>query len=238
MLLPANAPGSHILAVSAVNNEVQPGVDNLAALLGSLSLTPDSASTLITAIIGATTSSTTPPASVSASDDSTASETSIDDSPAATVAPSSPTIITTAPPVDAVVLVDAAHEAPAVPTPPSERSILVAATNAAAAAAALDASLGIPADPPISIAPSPPPAPQIWSQVYRGFTYDVPRPDATGPFYCVTVGTRVGIFSPWQATSPFVTGVTRACQSRVLTLALGITQFHTILEAGNVELIV
>ena len=39
--------------------------------------------------------------------------------------------------------------------------------------------------------------PGMHLQSYNGFVYEVPVPDANGPFYLVTRGLRVGIFSGW-----------------------------------------
>jgi hypothetical protein len=55
-------------------------------------------------------------------------------------------------------------------------------------------------DPPgLSVLLPPPrrPAAQIWYRRYRGYIYNVPPPKDAGPFYCVTKGLRVGIFSAW-----------------------------------------
>ncbi|KAH7909086.1 hypothetical protein BJ138DRAFT_1102954, partial [Hygrophoropsis aurantiaca] len=90
----------------------------------------------------------------------------------------------------------------------------------------------------IQLAPPPLPAPQIWRHSYRGFLYEVPRPDAVGPFYCVTKGTRVGIFSGWQTASPFVSGVSHSCQSRVVSREAGYAKFHEVLEDDGVRVLV
>jgi hypothetical protein len=37
-------------------------------------------------------------------------------------------------------------------------------------------------------------------QHYKGFTFDIPHPDARGPFYIVTRGRRVGIFNTWYVS--------------------------------------
>ncbi|KAG1802816.1 uncharacterized protein HD556DRAFT_1437881 [Suillus plorans] len=41
---------------------------------------------------------------------------------------------------------------------------------------------------------------------YEGFSFDVPHKEAGGPFYLVTRGRRVGVFSTWTCTSPHVLG--------------------------------
>lgn len=51
-----------------------------------------------------------------------------------------------------------------------------------------------------SVLVPPPDAPgstSTWYRLYRGYSYCVPAPDSPAPFYCVTKGLRVGIFSGW-----------------------------------------
>ncbi|KIK79455.1 hypothetical protein PAXRUDRAFT_161260 [Paxillus rubicundulus Ve08.2h10] len=43
-------------------------------------------------------------------------------------------------------------------------------------------------------------------QTYHGFSFDVPRVRALGPFYLVTHGQRVSVFSTWYHTSPHILG--------------------------------
>ena len=35
----------------------------------------------------------------------------------------------------------------------------------------------------------------LLQKTYKGFSFDIPKPDAPGPFYLVTKGLRVGVFS-------------------------------------------
>ncbi|KAG1724894.1 uncharacterized protein EDB91DRAFT_1255031 [Suillus paluster] len=58
------------------------------------------------------------------------------------------------------------------------------------------------------------PAATVHTQVYRNIRYDVPAPNASGPYYWVTHGRRVSIFSTWQQTSLHVIGVSWASFSK------------------------
>ncbi|KAH7919290.1 hypothetical protein BV22DRAFT_1133938 [Leucogyrophana mollusca] len=78
-------------------------------------------------------------------------------------------------------------------------------------------------------------APSVWHQRYNGFDYEVPRPNSKGPFYCVTKGTRLGIFAGWQTTSPLMTGISHAVHSRVDTIAEGVQIFHEAFDDGAVQ---
>ncbi|KAG2118332.1 hypothetical protein BD769DRAFT_1672262 [Suillus cothurnatus] len=49
---------------------------------------------------------------------------------------------------------------------------------------------------------------------YEGFAFDVPHTAADGPFYLVTRGRRVGVFSSWSHTSPHVIGVSHSTYTR------------------------
>ncbi|KIM55141.1 hypothetical protein SCLCIDRAFT_95141, partial [Scleroderma citrinum Foug A] len=57
---------------------------------------------------------------------------------------------------------------------------------------------------------------------YNGFVYDVPHSSESGQLYLVTVGRQVGIIAGWPATSPYVTGVSRATYCRVNSLDEGV----------------
>lgn len=60
------------------------------------------------------------------------------------------------------------------------------------------ARLSEPPGPSTLLPPPPPPALQRWHRCYRGYVYNWPAPkEDKGPFYCVTKGTRVGIFTDW-----------------------------------------
>lgn len=53
------------------------------------------------------------------------------------------------------------------------------------------------ADVPPPAAAVPPSAAAVFTQTLNNVTYNVPAADATGPFYWVTRGRRIGIFSTW-----------------------------------------
>lgn len=94
-------------------------------------------------------------------------------------------------------------------------------------------------------------------QIYRGFSFDIPRASSVGPFYVVTRGKRVGAFSTWcvlffndrislltlvylgrHHTSTFVTGVSRACYTRTPSLYAAITRVLEAINLGEAECIV
>ncbi|KAG1857805.1 hypothetical protein F4604DRAFT_1931310 [Suillus subluteus] len=63
--------------------------------------------------------------------------------------------------------------------------------------------------------------------------YNVPAADATGPFYWVTRGRRIGVFSTWQQTSSHVIGVSRASFSKVRSVAEGIQLMEEAIGRGE-----
>jgi hypothetical protein len=81
---------------------------------------------------------------------------------------------------------------------------------------------------------------------YKGFPYEIPHPLACGPYYCVTKGRRVGVLATWyvlgclfhvmclrfgrQDTSPQVTGVRGAIQSRCDTVEEGEVRLKSAIE--------
>ncbi|KAH7918409.1 hypothetical protein BV22DRAFT_1134608 [Leucogyrophana mollusca] len=228
----------------AANNGNVASVDVLAAALSGLTLDASSASTLIAAIVSATTNANTAPASASSDFYNT---TDLTDSTPPT-RPSSPTssaplaltdIITTPATTPGAVNVTSPAPIPA-PAPPVAANATtiaqVAAANAAAFAAFLEAASGV-QGVVTALPPPPPPAPQIWKQSYRAFVYEVPSPSALPPFYCISKGTRVGVFSGWQTTSPLVIGVSRSCHSRVSSRDAGIDKFHNTVDTRGVEVL-
>ncbi|KAG1904045.1 uncharacterized protein F5891DRAFT_977548 [Suillus fuscotomentosus] len=68
-------------------------------------------------------------------------------------------------------------------------------------------------------------------------TYNVPAADATGPFYWVTRGRCIGIFSTWQQTSSHVIGVSRASFSKVRSVAEGIQLMEEAIDRGETEVL-
>ncbi|KAN0082689.1 hypothetical protein V8E55_008484 [Tylopilus felleus] len=57
-----------------------------------------------------------------------------------------------------------------------------------------------------------------YQKKYLSTTFDVPKPDANigpGPFYLITRGCRVGIFSSIQHANPHIQGVSLASHSHI-----------------------
>ncbi|EIW81310.1 hypothetical protein CONPUDRAFT_153860 [Coniophora puteana RWD-64-598 SS2] len=73
--------------------------------------------------------------------------------------------------------------------------------------------------------------------VYHGTACWVPDNHVTGPFYLVTRGRWVGIFSPWSKTSPYVTGVSGAVFHRIKELETGIQQLFDTIDDGQVGVV-
>ncbi|KAH7919222.1 hypothetical protein BV22DRAFT_1134002 [Leucogyrophana mollusca] len=239
--LPVKATQATAPSVSAAGDENVTSVvniDDLAATLSSLTLDPENASILITAIMSATTARSTPPTPSDTFDTTdlkaTADPLSSLKSQTADTAGTAASSASSAPaPAPGPVPILTPSSAPAISTAVAQ----AAAANALARAAHLEAQAGIPAVT-FWVPPSSPPAAQVYRQSYRGFVYEVPSVDAPGPFYCVTKGTRVGVFSSWQVTSKLVTGVSRSCQSRVVSLDAGMEKFHTSVDQFSVEVLV
>ncbi|KIK33163.1 hypothetical protein CY34DRAFT_100092, partial [Suillus luteus UH-Slu-Lm8-n1] len=79
--------------------------------------------------------------------------------------------------------------------------------------------------------------PVLYSRTHGGITYDVPSPSASGPYYWVTRGSRIGIFSTWQQASSYVIGVSRASFSRVRSVVDGIQLMEDAIDRGDTEVI-
>ncbi|KAG1720354.1 uncharacterized protein EDB91DRAFT_1257018 [Suillus paluster] len=82
------------------------------------------------------------------------------------------------------------------------------------------------------------PAATVHTQVYRNIRYDVPAPNTSGPYYWVTCGRRVSIFSTWQQTSLHVIGVSRASFSKVRSLAEGMQLMNNAIDRGDIKLLI
>ncbi|KAG1786546.1 uncharacterized protein HD556DRAFT_1449635 [Suillus plorans] len=82
----------------------------------------------------------------------------------------------------------------------------------------------------------PSPAASVITQIVN-VTYNVPAADATGPFYWVTRGRCIGIFSTWQQTSSHVIGVSRASFSKVHSVAEGIQLMEEAITCGETEVL-
>ncbi|KAG2339652.1 hypothetical protein BDR05DRAFT_1003152 [Suillus weaverae] len=80
-----------------------------------------------------------------------------------------------------------------------------------------------------------PPAATVHTQLYGNVSYDVLAPNASGPYYWVTRGCHVGIFSTWQQTSSHVIGVSQASFSKVHSLAEGMQLMKNAIDCGESE---
>lgn len=94
------------------------------------------------------------------------------------------------------------------------------------------------------------------TQLYGGITYNIPASNASGPYYWVTRGRRIGVFSSWcvasalfvvgkltdfltrQQTSSHVIGVSRASFSKVRSIAEGMQLMENAIDRGETELLV
>ncbi|KAG1881241.1 hypothetical protein F4604DRAFT_1922247 [Suillus subluteus] len=114
------------------------------------------------------------------------------------------------------------------------QNALVAAVSAISAVSTTSASTPlIPALTPSTTSTSAPLIPTLTPVV----NYNVPAADATGPFYWVTRGRRIGVFSTWQQTSSHVIGVSRASFSKVRSVAKGIQLMEEAIGRGETEVL-
>ncbi|KAF8127406.1 hypothetical protein EV363DRAFT_1172356, partial [Boletus edulis] len=74
-------------------------------------------------------------------------------------------------------------------------------------------------------------------KTYHCFAFDVPKPNTSGPFYLVTRGRRVGIFSTSQRTAPHVQGVSLSSHSRVASVDAGLLGMADAIEHKEAELL-
>ncbi|KAG2030390.1 hypothetical protein BDR03DRAFT_1017202 [Suillus americanus] len=68
-------------------------------------------------------------------------------------------------------------------------------------------------------------------------TYHVPAADAMGPFYWLTHGRSIGIFSTWQQTSSHVIGVSKASFLKVRSVAKGIRLMEEVIDHSETEVL-
>ncbi|KIJ60878.1 hypothetical protein HYDPIDRAFT_170023 [Hydnomerulius pinastri MD-312] len=142
---------------------------------------------------------------------------------------------------------DAPATAPAVSAPPQTSPAPAPVVTTPAVAATLPVNVVPPiivpgpgravlTGPPglsVLLPPPRPPTAQIWYRWYRGYVYHVPQPGDLGPFYCVTKGLHVGVFSVWQRSAMLTQGVSGAIHSKVKSLSRGIDIFEQMLELGG-----
>ncbi|KAK0444173.1 hypothetical protein EV421DRAFT_1903281 [Armillaria borealis] len=89
------------------------------------------------------------------------------------------------------------------------------------------------------VAPPNPGPPIVTSVTCLGvdFAYHVPVPGAEGPFYIVTRGTDVGIFSGWEETAPLVLNVSGCSYRGVPSYDDGIQCVESALARGKCALL-
>ncbi|KAG2126515.1 hypothetical protein DEU56DRAFT_916031 [Suillus clintonianus] len=117
------------------------------------------------------------------------------------------------------------------------QNVLVAAISAISAVSTTSASTPlVPALTPSTTSTSAPLIPAL-PALTPVVNYDVPAADATGPFYWVTRGRRIGVFSTWQQTSSHVIGVSRASFSKVRSVAEGIQLMKEAIGRGETEVL-
>ncbi|KAG1768281.1 hypothetical protein EV702DRAFT_1203370 [Suillus placidus] len=184
------------------------GADNLAALLAQMNITGQDASEVTSAIHDIVQNAVV--AAVSAISDFSTTVVSDPLTPAPTSVPAP----TTAP---SALLTPALTSVPA-PAP-------VATVNV------------LPVSAPVPLVVEPTPGAVDFTQTPVEVTYNIPVLDATGPFYWVTRGRRIGIFSTWQQTSSHVIGVSRASFSKVLSVAEGVQLMEQAIDCGETEVL-
>ncbi|KAG2144237.1 hypothetical protein DEU56DRAFT_910593 [Suillus clintonianus] len=149
---------------------------------------------------------------------------------------------TATPPVDATTAIPPVDATTAIPpvdattaTPPVDATIAIPPVYATTATPPVDANT---ATLPVGIGGVAAGLPAVYTRLYGGITYDVPAPNASGPYYWVTRGRRVGIFSTWQRTSSHVIGVSRASFSKVRSIAEGVQLMENAIDSGETEWLV
>lgn len=174
-------------------------VDSLSALFEHLNISGPTAVALTVALRGfiqdtvvATVRKVTVDAGVSVS--SAPIETYGIDDPATATPPVDAT--TAIPPVDATTAIPPVDATTA--TPPVDATIAIPPVYATTATPPVDANT---ATLPVGIGGVAAGLPAVYTRLYGGITYDVPVPNASGPYYWVTRGRRVGIFSTWCISS-------------------------------------
>ncbi|KAH7905179.1 hypothetical protein BJ138DRAFT_1118703 [Hygrophoropsis aurantiaca] len=205
----------------------------LLSLLNTITLDDDAADVLRTAVQSRTVGASghlSDDASVSISDTDTPSSSSAStislssdiatDSPDVSVTHSTPVTPATLPQATAhdqnstmvVALQTLLSVAQAMPVAPPTQAIPAVAT-----APQVPPVAAAPQVPPVAAAPQVPLPPAIghFMVSYGDVDYYVPFANALPPFYLVTRGRRIGVFSQWQRTAPYVIGVGGAAFSRI-----------------------
>ncbi|KAG2153816.1 hypothetical protein DEU56DRAFT_907295 [Suillus clintonianus] len=189
--------------------------DSLAALLAQLNITGKQASDVTSTIHGVVQNALV--AAVSAISTVSTTTASVPLTPAPTPVPVSAPSVTISPATSGVTVPPVSA-----PIPPTASAPLTPAPT----------PVPVPA-PAVTVSP----ATSGITQPQVNVTYDIPPNDAMGPFYWVTRGRRIGIFSTWQQTSSHVIGVSRASFSKVRSVAEGIQLMEAAIDRGETEIL-
>ncbi|KAG2338698.1 hypothetical protein BDR05DRAFT_1004015 [Suillus weaverae] len=68
---------------------------------------------------------------------------------------------------------------------------------------------------------------------YSGTYFNVPAADAEPPFYCISRGRYIGVFSGWDATGPKVLGVSRGIFHKVDSIEKGMSIMRSAIDRGD-----
>ncbi|KAG9309249.1 hypothetical protein JVU11DRAFT_10730 [Chiua virens] len=76
----------------------------------------------------------------------------------------------------------------------------------------------------------------VFQHIYRGISFDIPHEGSTGPFYLMTRGLRIGVFSTWNVTVPHVLAISSTSFHHVQTLNSGLVAMLHAIEVGAVQM--
>ncbi|KAG1796739.1 uncharacterized protein HD556DRAFT_1441438 [Suillus plorans] len=68
---------------------------------------------------------------------------------------------------------------------------------------------------------------------YCGTYFNVPAADAEPPFYCISRGRHIGVFSGWDATGPKVLGVSHGIFHKVDSIEKGMSIMRSAIDRGD-----
>ncbi|KAH7918388.1 hypothetical protein BV22DRAFT_1134625 [Leucogyrophana mollusca] len=213
-------------ALPAAEEQDGLNIQAIMALISTMSISRETADTLSAAISAAVPDSTVSPAPApTASETPTSPATSSLPSPTTPVTPG-PDISASPPALAPVADVVVATITPAaVPVTPGSLPAALAPAAVAPAVATTSPAFTLPV--PAGHDPV----------VYQGYTYYVPRDGSPTPFYLVTKGRHLGVFSSWPKANPQVIGVSRAAFTKVMTIARGVEMMEESISTGQAELL-
>ncbi|KAG1797970.1 hypothetical protein EV424DRAFT_1352661 [Suillus variegatus] len=146
---------------------------------------------------------------------------------------------TATPPVDATTAIPPVDATTAIPpvdattaTPPVDATIAIPPVYATTATPPIDANT---ATLPVGIGGVAAGLPAVYTRLYGGITYDVPAPNASGPYYG---SPALDQFLTRQGTSSHVIGVSRASFSKVRSIAEGVQLMENAIDSGETEWLV